>query len=91
MPNDSGYKIYKVKSSFQNRIFVFTELMEEFEMDSFVVGNSDVEYESSLDELDLVDEFGSEEDKEQRKKRVKKRASTETSSSNYFQCKRRRC
>ena len=29
--------------------------MDEFEQDSFVVGNSVVEYESSLDELDMVD------------------------------------
>ena len=36
--------------------------MEDFEFDSFVVGNSEVEFESSLDELDMVDEFGSEDD-----------------------------
>jgi hypothetical protein len=36
--------------------------MEEFEEDSFVVGNSVVEYETSFDELDLVDEFGSEDE-----------------------------
>ena len=36
--------------------------MDDFEFDSFVVGNSEVEFESSFDELDLVDEFGSEDD-----------------------------
>ena len=36
--------------------------MDDFEVDSFVVDNSEVEYESSLDELDMVDEFGSDDD-----------------------------
>ena len=35
---------------------------DDFEADSFVVDNSEVEYESSLDELDMVDEFGSDDD-----------------------------
>ena len=42
--------------------------MDEFEQDPFVVGNSVVEYESSLDELDMVDEFGSDDYIVQRKR-----------------------
>ena len=36
--------------------------MDDFEVDSFVVNNSEVEFESSLDELDMVDEFESDDD-----------------------------
>lgn len=36
--------------------------MDEYEDDSFVVANSVVEYETSLDELDMVDEFESDEE-----------------------------
>lgn len=56
--------------------------MEDFETDSFVVGSSDVEYVSSLDELDLVDEFGSEDNKRKIKKRKKRRSSDDSKSAN---------
>jgi hypothetical protein len=36
--------------------------MDDSEVDSFVVNNSEVEFESSLDELDMVDEFESEDE-----------------------------
>jgi len=36
--------------------------MDDSEVDSFVVNNSEVEFESSLDELDMVDEFESDDD-----------------------------
>jgi hypothetical protein len=40
----------------------FFDQMDDFEVDSFVVNNSEVEFESSLDELDMVDEFESDDD-----------------------------
>ncbi len=58
--------------------------MEDFETDSFVVTNSDVEYASSLDELDLVDEFGSEDDKKKRKKLKQRKPPSSNSCNSFF-------
>ena len=47
--------------------------MDEYEDDSFVVDNSVVEYETSLDELDMVDEFESDEEVARKTRLAKKR------------------
>ena len=47
--------------------------MDEYEDDSFVVANSVVEYETSLDELDMVEEFESDEEVARKTRLVKKK------------------
>ena len=54
--------------------------MDEYEDDSFVVANSVVEYETSLDELDMVDEFESDEEVARKTRFVTKKTGKKGSS-----------